>query len=140
MPSPVSGYEGITELGAAVYIFQEYRGIFESNGVMKYEDVENSTVQLLIMASQIHQKEPDLHGIDLYAKVLTSVDMAAGNELPGRIFFEIYLTQRTSNGVCESFGKIGNLYREGVRGKMGIFYLEASLRLHFVSPLEKAYN
>ena len=138
MANPVVGLEDETELGAGIYIFHEYRGIFETNGVKTYEDIEDSTVRLLMKASQINKDEPKLPRVDLYAKVLQSLDLVISNELPGVIFFEIYLTQKVSNGVCESFGKIGNLYREGVRRKMGILYLEASIRLHFLSPLEKA--
>ena len=58
--------------------------------------------------------------------------------LPGVIFIETYISQKTNNGVGESLGKIGNLYRDGVRGKMGVLFLEANLRFHFLPPLERA--
>ena len=61
-------------------------------------------------------------------------------ELAGTLLFEIYLVQKTSNGVCESFGRIGNIIHEGCRAKMGLLFLETNIRLYFVSPLERAYE
>ena len=60
--------------------------------------------------------------------------------MAGGLLFEIYLVQKTSNGVCESLGRIGNLIHEGCRAKMGLLFMEANMRLHFVSPLEDASN
>ena len=140
MANPVAGYEETTELGAGVFIFTEFRGIFETNGVKSYEQVENSAVHCIMRAYNILKLDSSLSRVDLFAKILTSVEAENDEEHAGSLFIEIYLLQKVSNGVCESFGKIGNLYRDGVRRKMGILFLEANLRLHFVSPLEKAYK
>ena len=135
----MEGIEEITELGGCSYIYSEYRGIFKINGFNDYTEVENSTVMCLLKAFQIKKKEPTIKRIDLYARVLTDKSILT-NELPGVVLFEIYLTQKTSNGVCESVGRLSNLIREGVRARMGLLFLEVNLRLHFVSPLEEAWN
>ena len=145
MASPVAGFEEKTELGVGVAIFTEFRVIFHANGVRSYEEVENSIVRCLRKAYNILKSDKALSKarVDHYAKVLTPTSQMHNEEYAGSLFIEIYLLQKVSNGVCESFGKIGNLYREGVRavrGRMGILFLEANLRLHLVSPLEKAYK
>ena len=134
----VPGVSQTAELGAAGFIFREFRGIFKANGIEDFGVVEESLIACLMKASQIKSHNNNIERVELYAKVLQDNHVLADdNFLPGTIFFEIYLTQKTSNGVCEGFGKIGNLIREGVRGSMGLLYLEANLRLHFVPPLEK---
>ena len=132
---PVKGIESITELGAGSYIFKEFLGIFKIHGLDDYEAVEISTVRCLLKANEIKRKESAISRIDLYARVLQDKDILE-NELPGVLLFEIYLTQKTSNGVCEGLGRLSNIIREGVRAKMGLLFLEANLRLHFVPPLE----
>ena len=134
----VEGVEASKELGAAAYIFREYRGIFAINGFTNYGEIEDSTIRVLTKANELRAKESSLSRVDLYASVLRKKEIQE-NEPGGVLFFEIYLTQKVSNGVCESLGKLSNLVREGVRAKMGILSLEANLRLHFVSPLENAW-
>ena len=137
MSNPVEGIEDLTELGAGSFIYQEYRGIFSTNGFNNYGTIEDSTVRCLLKAHKIRIENPSIRRVDLYAGVLQNEDIQ-GRELAGVLFIEIYLTQKVSNGVCETLGKLSNLVREGVRAKMGMLFLEANLRLHFVSPLEKA--
>ena len=134
---PVPKIEEITSFGALAFIFSEFRSIFSINGFNDYKTVEDSTIKCLLVAHKIKFLSPNITRVDLYAKTLNE-EIVCSDEAAGSLLFEIYVSQKTSNGVCGSFGKLGNLYREGVRSKMGLLYLEANLRLHFVSPLEKA--
>ena len=136
---PVDGIENITELGAVSYIFSEFRGIFKINNLLDYPAVENSAVACLLKANEIKIENPSITRVDLYAAVLQS-ECILQHHLPGVLFFEIYLTQKTSNGVCESLGRLSNIIREGVRARMGLLMLETNLRLHFLYPLEKSWR
>ena len=138
LAEPVKGIENSEELGAGSFIFSEFRGIFMKNGFGDYGKIEDSTVKFLLKGHEIRTNEPAISRVDLYAQVLQDHDFVK-REPAGALFFEIYLTQRTSNGVCESLGKLSNLIREGVRARMGILTMEANMRLHFLSPLEKEY-
>ena len=135
--TPVEGYEEDTPFGAGAYLFNEFGGIFKANGVVEYSTVEASLISLLQMAYEIWEEIQKIPRVELWAKVLQK-DQISAVQLPGKIFIETYLTQKVSNGVSETMGHIGNLYRDGVRASMGILFLEANLRLHFMPPLEQA--
>ena len=120
------------ELGAGAFIFSEYRAIFIRNGFTYYGKID-STVKLFVKAHKIRLINQSIARIELYARVLQDKDFVE-KEPAGTLFLEIYLTQKTSNGVCETLGRLGNLIREGVRARMGILSMDANLRLHFVSP------
>ena len=101
--------------------------------------MENATIRYLLKASEIKASNQTISRVDLYVRLLQEKEVLE-NQMPGVFFFEIYVTQKTSNGVCEGLGRLSNLIREGVRARMGLLFLEANLRLHFVSPLEKAWR
>ena len=99
----------------------------------------NTTINCLLKAAAVLKQNPNIDRHELYATVLRVKEIYE-QELAGTLLFEIYLVQKTSNGVCESFGRIGNIIHEGCRAKMGLLFLETNIRLYFVSPLERAYE
>ena len=135
----MAGIETFTELGAVSYIFSEFCSLFKINNFLDYPAVENSVIACLLKATEIKNENPSNARVDLYAAVLQSEDILQ-HHLAGVLFFEIYLTQKKSNGVCESLGRISNIIREGVRSRMGLLMLETNLRLHFLYPLEKSWT
>ena len=129
--------EDETEFGPLSRIFETFKSLFKYHGCLSYADLEDSIVFMIKMGNKLlNQIDPSakLKKIDLLAKLDNS--KTRNRAKPAVVALHIYITQKVSNAVAETLGRLSNIIREGVRMKMGMMYLEVYTRLHYLPPLE----
>ena len=91
-------------------------------------------VILLSEGNQLIETNSKIKKIDLLAKLDTEEMRIKAK--PAVVILHLYITQKVSNCVAETLGRLGNIIREGVRMKMGMLFLEVYVRLHYLPPIE----
>ena len=130
LAEPLTDLEEETEFGPLDYIYETYKSIFKYHGCASYTELEDAMVILLKEGIKLKAGDISTKKIDLLAK-LDTVEMRAKTKA-GVITLHLYITQKISNCVAETLGRLSNIFREGVRMKMGMLYLEVYVRLHYL--------
>ena len=92
------------------------------------------TSAVLKMGNKIIESNSTIKKIDLLAKLDTEEMRTKAK--PAVVNLHLYITQKISNCVAETLGRLGNIIREGVRMKMGMLFLEVYTRLHYMPTIE----
>ena len=118
--------------GPIFMIFNRFREGFRNRG-HNLLDVEDDINFLIRNGIKIKKENPEISRVDIIARILegTREDHSGGHS-----FSELYLIQKASNAISETFGHNVNYHRAGVRSQLGPMSLEDGLRLRCIPPIE----
>ena len=88
-------------------MFKQYQALFEFHGYNSYRKLENGVVLLHKVAAEIKQRTPNIKKIDLLAE-LDNENLRADAK-SAIVLLHLYLTQKVSNAVAETLGRLGNI-------------------------------
>ena len=101
-------------------IHETFKEGFVKKGFSNGLELESELVELILKGVNLQHNNPQISRVDLVSKML---DGERKNLPAAYSFTELYLIQKASNAISETYGHSINAHRSGIRSELGPMHL-----------------